>query len=252
LSNRAIFLARRVPEGGAILNAGTLRVARSTVDGNDSDAHGAGVEHLSGALTITRSTFSRNVAGGYGGGLDATRGTVAVGNATFSGNSAAYGGGIATNGNTTLTHATVVDNDATSGTGGGLNYHFGYPTMNLIGTIIAGNRQGGSTTSPTADCGGTAPQASNYNLFGQATGCGGTSLDVLVVPASVFTTVLGPLANNGGPTLTHALLAGSSAIDRRASCTDTILAGVDQRAVSRPRDGNGDGVARCDIGAFER
>src|SRR5262249_37351694 len=159
-----------------------------------------------------------------------------VANSTFSGNSAAYGGGIATNGKTTLTHATVVDNDATSGTGGGLNYHYAFPTVTLIGTVIAGNRQGGSGTSRTADCGGAAPAASSFNLFGQGPGCGGPSPARLGAPASVFTTVLGPLADNGGPTLTHSLLAGSPAIDRRPSCTETILAGVDQRGVSRPRD----------------
>jgi hypothetical protein len=60
--------------------------------------------------------------------------------------------------------------------------------------------------------------------------------------------LLGPLADNGGPTLTHALLPGSPAIDGgdATSCLST-----DQRFLDRPVDGDGDGMAVCDIGAFE-
>ena len=59
---------------------------------------------------------------------------------------------------------------------------------------------------------------------------------------------LGPLADNGGPTLTHALLPGSPAID---AVTAGNCPAADQRGVSRPQDGTGDGVRACDIGAFE-
>ena len=58
---------------------------------------------------------------------------------------------------------------------------------------------------------------------------------------------LGPLAANGGPTMTHALLAGSPAIDSGAVCP-----AEDQRGVSRPRDGDRNGSAACDRGSFER
>jgi len=62
---------------------------------------------------------------------------------------------------------------------------------------------------------------------------------------------LGPLAANGGPTPTHAPLAGSPAIDAGdpAGCADS--GGVDQRRYNRPADGNGDALAVCDMGAYE-
>ena len=62
---------------------------------------------------------------------------------------------------------------------------------------------------------------------------------------------LGPMANNGGQTMTHALLAGSKAID----AGDNVgVPATDQRGVgfARKKDGNFNGVAVVDIGAFER
>ena len=60
---------------------------------------------------------------------------------------------------------------------------------------------------------------------------------------------LGPLANNGGPTKTHALLAGSRAID---AGDNAGVPATDQRGLPRKKDGNFNGVAVVDIGAFER
>ena len=71
-------------------------------------------------------------------------------------------------------------------------------------------------------------------------------------PASIG---LGPLADNGGPTQTRVLLAGSPAIDgaNPVGCTDLAGGplGIDQRGQQRPTDGNGDLIAVCDVGAFE-
>ena len=60
---------------------------------------------------------------------------------------------------------------------------------------------------------------------------------------------IGPLADNGGKTMTHALLPGSPAID--AATGGGSAPAIDQRDVSRPLDGNGDGTATNDIGAYE-
>jgi hypothetical protein len=67
--------------------------------------------------------------------------------------------------------------------------------------------------------------------------------------------MLGPLASNGGKTKTHALLAGSPAIDAANPAAPgsggTSCPTKDQRGIGRPKDGNGDTVSRCDMGAFE-
>ena len=64
---------------------------------------------------------------------------------------------------------------------------------------------------------------------------------------------LGPLQNNGGRTQTHAPLPGSPAIDGGGDCVDNVgaLLATDQRGFFRTADGDGDGTARCDIGAYE-
>jgi hypothetical protein len=82
-------------------------------------------------------------------------------------------------------------------------------------------------------------------LLGNDGNCVG---DIVVENATAVGAVIAPLVDNGGPTRTHALLPGSPAIDSsRATCPAT-----DQRGVARPQDGNGDGAAVCDIGAYER
>jgi hypothetical protein len=75
----------------------------------------------------------------------------------------------------------------------------------------------------------------------------------LIPGAAVFTELLGPLADNGGPTQTHALLPGSMALDGGSTSTGpTSCPVIDQRGETRPVDSDGDGTAICDAGAFEQ
>jgi hypothetical protein len=93
-----------------------------------------------------------------------------------------------------------------------------------------------------------------HNLIGSGGGIGfvnGVNGDLVGTFLNPIDPKLGPLANNGGPTKTHALLAGSPAIDRG---DNTGVPATDQRGAGFPRvkDGNFDGTAVVDIGAIER
>ena len=99
------------------------------------------------------------------------------------------------------------------------------------------------------------PAVGNFNIFGFNGSSGLESLNpetTDIVPSQPLSEILDTgLANNGGPTRTHALVAGSPAIDAVNDGTCPPPA-KDQRGVSRPQDGNGDGGIACDIGSFER
>jgi hypothetical protein len=102
--------------------------------------------------------------------------------------------------------------------------------------------------------------ADNHNLFGfdgnaGVVGFSPGPIDVVPPAGILLSDILDPtLANNGGPTLTHALVPGGPAIDAGDplyldSTGEPLL--TDQRSRPRPVDGNSDGSTTCDIGAFE-
>ena len=226
--------------GSGLFNAGTAILMHSTVSGNLGD-FGVGLFNI-GMLTLENTTVTDN-AGIAGGGLD-NAGTATLTNTTISGNAASdFGaGGLRNDGLMQIINSTIAGNVAAPGaTVGGL-LNFG--TMELTRTIVAGN----AARDCFNDSGALISQG--HNLVGAGTGCPSDGPgDLTVNPAEVFTTVLGPLQNNGGPTETHALVEGSPAID--AGGSDCPPPDTDQRGVTRPQDGDGDGTATCDIGAFE-
>jgi uncharacterized repeat protein (TIGR01451 family) len=241
--------------GGGILNQGSMTIVDTTIFSNTTDINGGGIMNDAQArgLTITRSNVSDNRATqSMGGGIHSIA-PMTITNSTVSDNrSFGNGGGInvaacvtcATN----LTHLTISRNWTEIGNGGGINRQVGAQlgVVTVKNTIVAGNmRIAGGTAN---DCGGTNINTEGDNLVGQNGAANGCPVDAEVtVVAGAISTVLDPLADNGGATETHALVAGSPAIDGVTDCTD--LAGspvtTDQRGMARPQ-----GPA-CDIGAYE-
>lgn len=233
----SLFAGNRGSQGGGLQLAGTgsTTIDRTIVRDNTSVTGGGGI--TSGAtLVITNSTLSGNVTGeaGMGGGLwSALAGTTTMRNLTVSGNRAGMGGGIGFTGAAVVENVTVVGNEATLFGGGIGASNAGSPTLRNV--LMAGN----TTDGEAQNCGtggGATVTSGGHNLSDDSTCILDQEGDLPDTPAGVEAT----LAENGGPTPTHALEAGSAAIDAGApsACPST-----DQRGFGRQ------GV--CDIGAFE-
>lgn len=263
--------------GGGILNYGTLTLTTSIISGNVA-AHAAGILNV-GTATIISSTISHNMATDDAGGIR-NDGTLTVINSIINHNTATYGsgGGILNHGtliisnstvtsnlangfgggiyngsgpfsqgstlslnNVTITNNTADTNNDGYGTGGGV-HNVPISTLNIKNTILGGNL--GPVVSP--DCSGTL-NSQGHNLIQSTAMCtigGNTTGNVIgEVPS------LGPLQDNSGPTLTHALLPGSPAIDAGNPATPgsggNACEATDQRGLARPQN------AACDIGAYE-
>ncbi len=256
--SRMIISGNEAIYGGGIYNpSGVLVISGSTIRSNDSFYYGSGIWSDGGALTLTDSTVSDNNAHGYRtGGIVSTGGHATLTNSTVNGNvshnqgaggilnwaatstlinstvsgntGSGYGGGISNvySGTVTLTNSTVSGNGDTSAPGGGILNDSG--TTTLRNTIVAND-------SP-ADCFG-AIATLGHNLASDASCALGGTGDM-----NSTNPLLGPLANNGGPTETHALQPGSPAIDAGDNAGCPI---DDQRGVARPYN------SICDIGAYE-
>ena len=238
--------------GGIYINAGTVSLIGSTVSGNTaSTGSGAGI-HNGGVLMAVNSTISGNAAntsaGSLGGGIYTTGGngvSVTLVNSTISGNNAGAGGGICTFGPLALTNTTVAGNNAANGNGGGILI-FNPTTVTLKNTIVAANTLGAGGVGP--DLSGTF-SSQDYNLIGNTAGA--TFTGTTTHNISNVNPLLGPLGPNGGPTLTHALLTCSPALNagNNALALDQNSSPLltDQRGAGFNRVSNG----TVDIGAFE-
>ncbi|MCB1921641.1 MAG: DUF642 domain-containing protein, partial [Candidatus Competibacteraceae bacterium] len=225
--------------GGVYSETGALTVTHSTFNGNWAN-HGGGISTSSGTTTITYSTFSGNEASEQGGAIY-DQSTLTVTNSTLSGNASGQGGGINHYGTANITNSTVTDNMAIN-SGGGIQASNG--TLNLRNSLVAGNT---ALTGQNLNTWGGL--AGGSNLFGEngVSGVEGATPSPSAIIAGPLSSVIGPLADNGGPTQTHALVAGSSAIN--AGDNSLIPAGVttDQRGDGFPRIVGG----TVDIGAVE-
>lgn len=241
-------------DGAGIFNDhATLTVNNSTISGNSAYGEGGGIYNAgfngSATLTVNNSTFSGNSA--FGGGAifnDGQPGGTAmlvISNSTVSGNSSIYGGGIYNSGaygsaTLTINNSTLSGNSvAFYGYGGGINNEAfnGSATVTIGHTILKTGASGANITTDSGTVTSLGYNLSNDNGGGFLTA---TSDQINTDP------MLGPLQDNGGPTLTHELLSGSPAID----AGDPNFApppNYDQRGIGFARVFNG----RVDIGAFE-
>ncbi|MDM8524087.1 choice-of-anchor Q domain-containing protein [Desulfococcaceae bacterium HSG8] len=249
--------------GGIYLSSGILTLENSTVSNNSAGAgadasamadgggggSGGGIYLSSGTLTLENSTVSSNSAGAGGkGDVSGTPGAVVP----IDGDGGSGGGIYVDSGMLVLGNSTVSDNSAgvrardgswnlaEDGSGGGIYIKAG--TVSARNTILAANAVKESGKGP--DCMGIFI-SEDYNIIENMSECNFQQRpnDQITDP------LVKPLADNGGPTWTHALEVSSPAIDA-GSCT-TIdgkpLVSTDQRGISRPHPAGGS----CDIGAYE-
>jgi hypothetical protein len=265
--------------GGGIYNiGGTVRLVRTTVAGNRANHHGGGIcnfnditDDSNGALTVIDSTFSDNEAGQLGGGIYAIGGTTtSVTNSAVVRNE---GTGVNAAGLVTIASSLIAQNQ-----GIGIRAAGSFTVVDIKNSTISGNVSGlaaggvrvqyeatvlveNSTIADNSAAAleswvGTTTVFKNTLIEGSCRGYGTSSTggnvaspgDVCVLdhPTDLVGVAseelnLGPLADNGGPTETHALLPGSVAID--AIPADMCEVDEDQRG--EPRD------SMCDVGAFE-
>jgi Right handed beta helix region len=234
--------------GVHLATAATLTLSAVEVtDNSTSNGFGGGVDQDSGGsvLTIINSTIANNSMTGFnGGGIEIFGSSTTITNSTISNNTAggaAAGGGVRiTSGTVTIRNSTITGNSAT--TGAGVSAAVG-TTVTLSSTIVAGNNP-----AAAGDVGGAVVVTSDHNLIGNDTGLvgltNGVNGNLIGTAATPINPLLGSLQLNGGPTRTHALLAGSPALDKGF---DSVGLASDQRGIPFLRLS---GVA-VDIGALE-
>ncbi|MFF4576070.1 choice-of-anchor Q domain-containing protein [Streptomyces sp. NPDC001410] len=245
--------------GGGIANGHRMTLRRVAVTGN-SAGYGGGIFNIPGShLDLIDSTVSGNAAGEAGGirfddSGTVTNSTVADNRVTNPGDRpgslAGYGGGIDIRGRgpVEILNSTISGNSSSDG-GGGINIAPAYldslphpipdvvdlplGRLTLRNSVVAGNRVDGKDADCKKAFATIASEGHNIDSDGS---CRLTAAGDLPSRAPL----IGPLADNGGPTDTAALLPGSPALDAAADCPAT-----DQRGIARPQG------AACDIGAYE-
>ena len=241
--------------GGIYVESGTLTLISSTVGANSAARWGGGIYSFFSVVNVYESTITGNTANGpnTASGLDNTGGTVEVRNSTFSGNTIASdsitGGALWTGGTARITSSTFTENSAPAGAFSASGIYHSSGTLTIRNSIVAGNSHVGGAKDVTS----SAPESltsQGYNLIGDSGSLVFNAIfDQVGSSASPLNPMLLPLANNGGPTLTHAPQTNSPILDRGFSFALTS----DQRGSRRPEDdlnipNASDGA---DIGAYE-
>ena len=204
--------------GGAIFvsETGTANLVEATISGNTAEDQGGGIKNNGGNVNIMRSTLSNNTATSNAGGAisqDFTLGgTLSLINSTVSGNNATFQGGLSVQaGSFTINNSTIAYNaSSATGSGGGGLLAYSAATGVVNNSIIVGNTASGSADDLTE-----LVDASQWfnNLIGAVSSDEITNgFNGHIVNATAATTIAG-LAFNGGSTMTHALIAGSAAIN---------------------------------------
>jgi hypothetical protein len=231
--------------GGGVYNTGDLTITDSSIYQNHTDVpintDGGGIFNggASGtSMLLQRVSIYENTAYRYGGGIkDQTEGTSTLQNVTIYNNSSQDGTGVSTasSGSMTINNSTIAGNNSSIGTGAGLHV---FADLSIGNSIIAGNNG--------MQCSGQV--ATYLTSLGSNLSTDSTCLFMSSGDQEEVDPLLGPFEANGGQTRTMALLPGSPAIDAgdNPSCQAT-----DQRGWDRPIDGDLDGTATCDIGAYE-
>ncbi|MFP4209244.1 MAG: choice-of-anchor Q domain-containing protein [Wenzhouxiangella sp.] len=218
--------------GGALAAIDSeLTLVQVSVIDNRSSGDGGGLFVRDSMFVIEASTVANNLSQRFGGGLLLSRSVGQVRNSTVSGNETQTGSGSGLylgGGEVDLVQSTLAFNQGPRASTPGVFVFApeGVPTqLNLIGALLLETNCSGSVVADAA-------------TLSTRTGC-----DAQVLPLEVLS--VGPLSDNGGATLTHALLPGSLAIDAAGSCPS----GLDQDQRGQPRPGGSTSV--CDAGAYE-
>jgi CHAT domain-containing protein len=245
LSNSTLSNNSATSQGGAIRNKnGTVTVTNSTLSGNSAIANGGGIDNFLGTTKVSNSTFSGNSSNAIGGAIS-SNGTVTVSNSTISNNSAQSGGGFNNGGTLTIVNSTLSGNSAKD-FGGGI-YNNGGSTATVKNSIVAGNTA--VTGAEISNINNSTFTSQGYNLVGQNGNAGEfPTIDSDIVLSGSIDTAIAPLGNYGGTTQTHALVAGSPAID---AGDNTGATNTDQRGGQRGGFGGLNAGEKVDIGAFE-